>query len=203
MAKSDRLLLILNLLRSRRNLNASDLANECEVSERTIFRDIQALSGARVPIYFDGGYKFLTDAFLPPLNFTVDELLTLYIGLNSDLVESVDCLRKSAKQTLAKLESLVPEKIKVDYKKAKEQITVQSEKRHSGEGVALVFELLKQVMRAEKKIKLRYVSARSSKVIELVPKALLYKKGNWYLAGQIKKKIRYFRLDTIKNVSLS
>ncbi|MCK4427433.1 MAG: HTH domain-containing protein [candidate division Zixibacteria bacterium] len=78
MAKADRLLLILNLLRSRRNLKASNLAKECEVSERTIFRDIQALSEARVPIYFDSGYKLLTDAFLPPLNFTVDELLTVY-----------------------------------------------------------------------------------------------------------------------------
>ena len=203
MAKSDRLFFILNLLRSRRNLKASDLANECEVSERTIFRDIQALSEARVPIYFEDGYKLLTDAFLPPLNFTVDELIAICIGLNSDPVQSVDSLRKSAKQALAKLGSLLPEKIKVDYKIIEEQIAVQSEKRHSREGVALIFELLRQAIWSEKKIKLRYVSAHSSKVIKLVPKALLYKKGNWYLAGLAQKKIKHFRLDMIKNVSLS
>ena len=203
MAKADRLLLILNLLRSRRNLKASNLAKECEVSERTIFRDIQALSEARVPIYFDSGYKLLTDAFLPPLNFTVDELLTLYLGLNSQPVQSVDCLRKSAKQALAKLESLMPEKIKGDYKKAKQQITVQLAKKSFSQEVALIFELLRQAIRSEKKIKLRYISTHSSKVIELVPKALLYTQGNWYLAGQIHKKVRYFRLDTIRNVSLS
>jgi len=202
-AKADRLLLILNLLRSRRNLKAYDLANECEVSERTIYRDIQALSEARVPIYFDRGYKLLTDAFLPPLNFTVDELLTLYLGLNSNPVQSVDCLRKSARQALAKLESSLPDKIKVDYEKAKKQITVQLAKKSFSQEVALIFELLMQAIRSEKKIKLRYISPHSSKVIELVPEALLYKQGNWYVAGQIHKKVRYFQLDTIKNVSLS
>lgn len=202
MAKSDRLLLILNLVRSRRNLKASDLANECEVSERTIYRDIQAISEARVPIYFDSGYKLFADAFLPPLNFTVDELLTLYLGLNSQPVQSVGCLKKSAKQALAKLESLIPEKIRVDYKKAKEHITVQPEKKPPHEGVVLIFELLRQAIRSEKEIKLRYISAQSSKHIELVPKTLLFRKGNWYLAGLIRKKIKYFRLDMIKNVSL-
>lgn len=65
MSKTDRLLFILNLIRSRRNLKARDLAKECEVSERTIYRDIMDLSSANIPIYFDDGYKFLTDAFLP------------------------------------------------------------------------------------------------------------------------------------------
>ncbi len=66
-----------------------------------------------------------------------------------------------------------------------------------------MFELLRQAISQEKKIKLHCVSAHSSNVIELVPKALVYQKGNWYLAGEIQKKIRYFRLDMIKSVSLS
>jgi len=202
MGKSDRLLLILNLLKYRKNLKASDLANECEVSERTIFRDIQALSEARVPVYFDDGYKLLTDAFLPPLNFTVDEVLTLFLGLNSEPVQSVDCLRKSAKQALAKLESLIPEKIGFDYKKAKEHITVQPEKKPSCQGTAPVFELLRKAISSGEKIRLHFVSALFSDVIELVPKVLLYRQGNWYLAGLVQKKTRYFRLDMIKNVSL-
>lgn len=203
MGKSDRLLLILSLLRFRKNLRASDLAKECEVSERTIYRDILALSEARVPIYFDQGYKLLTDAFLPPLNFTVDELITLYLGIRSDPVQSVDCLRKSAKHALAKLESLIPEKIRADYERSKEGITVELEKESPPRPVALLFELLKQAIQSEKKIKLHYASVHSSKVIELVPKALLYKRGNWYLVGLILKNISYFQLDMIKNVTFS
>jgi predicted DNA-binding transcriptional regulator YafY len=99
MAKLDRLLLILNLLRSRRTLSATDLADECEVSERTIYRDIHSLSRARVPIHFDGGYKIVSDeTFLPTLNFTIDEFLSLYVGLSSYPVQSVGCFKRSAKQ---------------------------------------------------------------------------------------------------------
>jgi predicted DNA-binding transcriptional regulator YafY len=201
-AKSDRLLLILNLLRSRGNLKASDLANECEVSERTIYRDICALSEARVPIYFDHGYRLLTDAFLPPLNFTLDELLTISLGLSSDPVQSLSSLRRSAKQALAKIESLMPEKIKADYEKTKQKIVVQPGKRSSQKGKALLFELLRQAISQEKKIKLHGVSEHSSNMIELIPKALVYKKGTWYLAGEIQKSTRYFRLEMIKSVSL-
>ncbi len=203
MGKLDRLLLILNLLRTRRNLTASDLAKECEVSERTIYRDIQVLSEARVPVYFDSGYKLLTDAFLPPLNLTADELLTLYVGVHSPPVQSVNCFRKSARRALAKLESMMPDEIKGDYKQAKERIKFQPGNGDSYQGAELIFGLLKQAIWPERKIKLLYVSPLSSEVVELVPKSLLSKKGNWYLLGQVQNQTRYFRLDLIKNVSFS
>ena len=83
MAKYDRLLFLLNLLRSRRNLNAAAIAKECEVNERTIYRDIIALSEAHIPIYYDNGYKLASDNFLPTLNFNLDEYLTLKTVLES------------------------------------------------------------------------------------------------------------------------
>ncbi len=203
MGKTDRLLLILNLLRSRGNLTASDLASECEVSERTIHRDIKTLSEAKMPIYNDDGYKLLTADSVSALSFTVDELLSLYVGLSSNPVQSVDRLSKSAKQALSKLESSIPDKIKVAYEQAKRHITVRPERRRSHQSVALMFQLLSQAMWPEKKIRVRYASPDSSELIELVAKALLYKNGGWYLAGLTKKRIRYFRLDLIKEVSLS
>jgi predicted DNA-binding transcriptional regulator YafY len=203
MGKLDRLLLILNLLRSRRNLTASDLAKECEVSERTIYRDIQVLSEARVPVYFDEGYKLLTDAFLPPLNLTADEFLILYVGLNSSPVQSVHCFRKSAKQALAKFESMIPDEIKLDYENAKDRVKFQTDKTDAYQGAGLIFDLLRQAIWPERKIKLLYVSPLSSEEVELVPKSLLLKKGYWYLLGQVQNRTRYFRLDLIKNVSFS
>lgn len=203
MAKSERLLLILNLLRSRRSLRASDLANKCEVSERTIYRDIRALSEATVPIYFDRGYKLLGDAFLPPLNFTLDELLTLYVGLNSEPVQSVDSLRRSGKQALAKLESLIPESIRADYENAKKLIKVQPETQRSIKARALTFNLLRQAICSEKQIKLCYDSARSSEIIQLTPRSLIYQNGEWHLEGIAQRNRRRFRLGMIKNVSFS
>jgi predicted DNA-binding transcriptional regulator YafY len=202
MTKADRLLLILNLLRSKGNFTASDLASECEVSERTIHRDIKTLSEGKMPIYNDDGYKTLTADSLSTLSLTVDELLSLYVGLNSDPVQSVDHLSKSAKLALSKLESFLPQRAKADYQKAKKHIMVRPEKKRSHQGLAFMFGLLSRASWPEKKIKLRCVSPHSSEEVELVAKALLYKKGDWYLEGLTKKKIRYFRLDMIKEVSL-
>ena len=61
MAKYDRLLFILNLLRTRRNLNAAMIAAECGVTERSIYRDVIALSEANIP--FVKGKTWTTDAF--------------------------------------------------------------------------------------------------------------------------------------------
>jgi predicted DNA-binding transcriptional regulator YafY len=77
MTKAERLLYLINLIRSSRTLTSKQLAERCGVSERTIFRDINSLASARFPIYYDRGYKFLEGAFLPTLNMTEEELSML------------------------------------------------------------------------------------------------------------------------------
>jgi predicted DNA-binding transcriptional regulator YafY len=204
MEKIERLFFILNLLRSRGTLTTNDLADECEVSESTIYRDIQSLSEAHIPICCDNGYKVLGDeSFLPPINFTVDEFLTLHVGLSSHPVQAIEYFRKSAKQAQAKIESLVPQDIRADYEKAKGHVVFQPEKRCSHRGASLIFELLKQAIWPERKIKLKYVSPLFSEEVEVVPKSLLFKRGDWYLEGMDHHRIRYFRLEMIKDVSLS
>jgi predicted DNA-binding transcriptional regulator YafY len=203
MDRLQRLFLILDLVNSKRNLTACDLAKECNVSERTIHKDIHALSGARVPIYFDEGYKLVNNSSFPTLSFTFDEYLTLYTGLNSGPVQSVEPLRKSAKRALEKLESSIPQEVRTDYEKAKEHITVRPEIKTGRQGPSLIFQLFSQASWPDKKVRLHYLSPESAEVVELALRGLLYKKGKWYLAGLVQKEIRYFRLDMIKDLSLA
>ena len=64
--RADRLIALLMLLQARGRLTAAQLAAELEVSERTIYRDIDALSASGVPVYGDagreGGYR-LSDGY--------------------------------------------------------------------------------------------------------------------------------------------
>lgn len=87
MNKTDRLLAIVLELQSREVVRGGDLAALLEISVRTIYRDIQALSEAGVPIIGapGTGYSLMEGYFLPPIIFTVEEAVTLLIG--TDFIE--------------------------------------------------------------------------------------------------------------------
>jgi predicted DNA-binding transcriptional regulator YafY len=81
----DRLFGILLVLQRTRSVSATQLAQQFEVSTRTIYRDLQTLSGLGVPIYATrghrGGIRLLEGYFLPPLTFSRGEAIALLLGL--------------------------------------------------------------------------------------------------------------------------
>jgi predicted DNA-binding transcriptional regulator YafY len=105
MAKSDRLLCLVNLIKSNQNFTSKKLAEKCAVSERTIFRYINSLASASLPIYNDHGYKFMDSAFLPTINLTAEELSTLQFAFEFSPVKLDPGLSTLAKSILAKLEA--------------------------------------------------------------------------------------------------
>ena len=72
MNRIDRLFAILLLIQRKRRVRAIDLAQAFEVSERTIYRDMAALSESGVPIVAlpGAGYELVEGYYLPPLLFT-------------------------------------------------------------------------------------------------------------------------------------
>jgi len=87
MNRLDRVLGILLWLRSRKTVSAAELATQFEVSQRTIYRDIQALSELGIPVYAEmgraGGFRLLEGYFLPPVMFSVGEAVSLLLGLTA------------------------------------------------------------------------------------------------------------------------
>ena len=82
MRRADRLFQIVQLLKSRRLTTAADLAEELEVSTRTVYRDVQDLLESGVPIEGEAGvgYRLSKDYELKPMTFTVDEIEALVLG---------------------------------------------------------------------------------------------------------------------------
>ncbi len=110
MNRTDRLLAILLEFQGRRQLRAEDLAARFEVSVRTIYRDVGALTEGGVPIAaLPGiGYQLLDGYFLPPLLFTADEAAALALG-GGFVRDRVDtALRGMTNDALRKLEAVVP-----------------------------------------------------------------------------------------------
>ncbi len=85
MKRNDRLFGILLRLRGGHVVTANDLATRFEVSPRTIYRDVETLSGLGVPIYAErgrvGGFKLLDGYFLPALAFSSEEAISLTLGI--------------------------------------------------------------------------------------------------------------------------
>jgi predicted DNA-binding transcriptional regulator YafY len=202
MAKQNRLSLIVALLGRNGTMSASDLADKCGVSKTTIQSDIRLLSDARVAVHADGGYRLHDGESRFGLHLTMDEMLSLYLGLNSYPVQSVSCFREAAKRALSKIESQASPDINGDYELAKRHLAVQPEKSRPHEGAALIFELMRQSVWPRQKLELHYVSPSGSERVKLTPQGLVYKRDGWHLVGLASKSKRYFRLDFIKSVSL-
>src|SRR5262249_50547825 len=83
MRRADRLFDIIRILRAaRRPVTAATLADQLEVTPRTVYRDIASLQGSRVPIEGEAGIGYvLRPGFdLPPLMFTAEELEAVALG---------------------------------------------------------------------------------------------------------------------------
>jgi predicted DNA-binding transcriptional regulator YafY len=205
MSKYDRLLYVLNLLRGRPGLSANQLACECEVSERTIYRYINALSSANIPIYFDKGYRLLSDAFLPPLNLNLEDYLVLKTALSSSAFANQSPLRKQAKSVLAKIEASLNPSISKDLDKLKDVASVNVKSTSDFSKLSLMFKLIEQSILNRNSIKLVYESLKSGESSRDVdPYSLVFRRHAWYLVGfcHRQNEIRLFRLNRIKKISL-
>src|SRR5437764_15381068 len=101
---------ILLELQAREHARAEDLAQHFEVSVRTMYRDLEALSESGVPLLATPGkgYELMEGYFLPPLAFTATEAALLVLG-GEFIEQRVDVeLRRATRTALHKLASVLP-----------------------------------------------------------------------------------------------
>ena len=115
MRRADRLFQIIQILRrSTRPVTAAALAEELEVSKRTVYRDVADLIGQRVPI--DGeaglGYLLASDYDMPPLMLTPDEIEAVMLGAQWVAARSDKALANAARDVIAKIAAVVPEHLR-------------------------------------------------------------------------------------------
>ncbi|ABO90179.1 DeoR family transcriptional regulator [Aeromonas salmonicida subsp. salmonicida] len=110
--KSDRLFQLTNLLRAHQPLTARELAERLCVSERTIYRYMDDLSLAGIPVYGEAGLGYrLSEGFeLAPLQLSNAELEALITGVNLVAVLTGKGLADPARALLAKIEAALPER---------------------------------------------------------------------------------------------
>lgn len=114
MRRADRLFQLVQILRNKRSVTARELAERLEVSERTIYRDMQDLSLSGVPLEGEAGvgYHLRYSLDIPPLMFSSAEIEALVVGARMLRAWGGTELGQSAQSVLDKVYAVIPEELR-------------------------------------------------------------------------------------------
>jgi predicted DNA-binding transcriptional regulator YafY len=188
--------LVQALRRRRRPVTAAQLADELEISLRTVYRDIATLIAQGAPIEGEAGlgYVLKSGFFLPPLMFGEDEVDALILGLRLVAERGDAALERAAGDALAKITAVLPQEL--------EDVAATSGLL-AGPGAGTGSQhltLIRQAMRAEERLRLRYTDKKGVATERTVwPVALGFFEAAEVLAAwcETRQDFRHFRLDRI------
>ncbi len=201
MRRADRLFQIIQILRRRRVTTAARLAEDLEVSERTIYRDVRDLILSGVPIEGEAGVGYaLPRGFdLPPLMFTEDEIEALVLGARAVESFADPGLVKAAREVLAKVETVLPDRLKSRV----EESALYSVNFHPITDIAEQLARLRLAVRERRKVLFAYHRADGEGSLRTVrPLCLAFMAPRWLLTGwcELRDDFRSFRIDRMTDL---
>lgn len=206
MRRADRLFeLVQRLRRARpRATTARALAAALEVSERTIYRDIEDLSLQGVPIRGEAGVGYVLERGyeLPPLMFDEDEIEALVLGARVVRGWGDPALAAAAADALAKIESALPEPLRERVAGAALFALNLRPRRADGERLTT----LRHAVRARNRVCFAYRDAQGQASERTVqPLGLFYWGETWTLGAwcELRESFRNFRVDRIEHLAVA
>ncbi len=202
--KSSRLLSMLLLLQSAERRSARELAAALEVSERTVYRDVDALSASGIPVYAERGVYggiLLAAGYRKALTqFGEDEIRALFIsGSNplGDLGMGVD-----RERALEKLSGAMNDAQRKAAVKTRGRIHLDQRRWNQAEQPQAHLAALRLAVWDDRRVRLRYRD-RASNITERAvdPLGLVAKAGIWYLVARTDGAYRTFRAERILAVA--
>ena len=205
MKQMDRRLLILMRLREERPVRAADIAEECGCSVRTIYRDIDALCQAGVPVAAmpGEGYRMVEGYHLPPIAFTVEEAVQLLLGSELAVGLGTAPQRDAARAAAAKVEAVLQPDTRHEVERLRQRIRVSSWPRGD---VSRWLPLLQESVIDDRVVRLRYHSFSENEVTEreIEPHYLFFYGNDWHVVGhcRLRDGVRDFRVGRIQEAQL-
>ena len=205
MRKSDRLFQLTNILRKHQPITAKHLAEKLKVSERTVYRYVDDLSVAGIPIYGEPGVGYrLSEGFeLPPLQLTQGELEALITGVSLTAALTGKEVGASAHSLLAKIEAALPGG--VENTSDSESVVRVPAYYHRTE-VYPRWSAVHSAIRDKRWLKVKYRALSDNVTTRTVfPLGLFYWGGKWTLGCwcELRADYRQLRLDLIQHLELT
>ena len=210
MTSASKLITLIMLLQRQPNQKAAHLAEELDVSVRTLHRYFQMLDEMGIPIYSErgpnGGFSLVRGYRMPPLVFTPEEAVAVCLG--TGLVEQMwgQLYQDAARGALAKLENVLPDEQRDEVTWAKRSLVSAGLHRADLDLLSPLLEKLRRAVRERRRVSMVYRSGSSEQPARrgVDAYALVYRWGWWYVVGycQMRQALRSFRVDRVEELVL-
>jgi predicted DNA-binding transcriptional regulator YafY len=206
--KSDRLLSILLLLQTRGRVRADELARRLEVSTRTIYRDVESLSTAGVPVYAErgrhGGISLLDGFRTDVTGLTSDEARALFV-LAAQGTHSALGLDGALGSALRKVMAALPAPHRPAAELTSRRILVDPGRWLAGPQPAVDLDVLNTAVFTDRRLRIRYRHGGETATHRYTvdPYGLVAKAGTWYLVADRRARARLFRADRILDATVT
>ena len=203
--RADRLFDILRILRAvARPVTAAAIADELEVTVRTVYRDIVTLQARRIPIEGAAGIGYvLRRGFdLPPLMFTEDEAEAIAVGVRLLARTGDPGLQKAAESVLSKVTLVVPDPLR-EYLNASPVYVSKS-----GAPVPMRRDLpatIRHAIRDNRKMRIAYLDGDGRETLRVIqPFAVAYYVEATLICAwcELRRDVRHFRTDRVVNADV-
>ena len=185
------------------------MAKELGVATRTIFRDLDTLKQAGVPLVYEESeqrYRIPTNYYLPPTNFTPQEALALLVLCYELGDRSGLPFQTSARQAALKLESNLPSKLRAYVHELAEAVRIRLPQAGKSEGHESTYLKLLEAVGGKRTVRMKYhsLSEQDHIATKLSPYQLMFSRRSWYVAGRssLHREVRIFNLARIKDLEI-
>jgi predicted DNA-binding transcriptional regulator YafY len=201
--RGDRLLsILLQLQAAGGRVTAGELAERLEVSVRTIHRDVDALSGAGIPVYADrgrGGGISLLDDFRTDLTGLTEQEARALFSFGGPVIASQLGLGPVLEGALRKLLAALPEAQRTGARRARERLLVDPEPWRRRPEPAPHLDRVQDAAWSDERLRIAYRRGNGERRTRTVdPYGLIAKAGVWYLLAAVEGGLRTYRVDRIE-----
>jgi predicted DNA-binding transcriptional regulator YafY len=204
--RADRLLSIILLLQTRGKMTAKTLAEELEVSRRTILRDINALSFSGVPVYCEGGHGggiMLAEEYRTTLTgLNTLEVQSLFIAQNNEALRDVG-LGDAGERLFLKLLAALPKTHHSTADHIRQRLLIDPSWWWHETSLSPFWEEIQRAVYEDRMIKARYENF-DGQIAErtLAPYSLICKSSVWYLIAEREGELRTYRVNRFHSLQL-
>ncbi|MDO9084868.1 MAG: YafY family protein [Anaerolineaceae bacterium] len=204
--RADRLLSILMLLQSKGSLTAHELAQHLEVTERTIYRDVTALSTAGIPIYTTkgpGGGIALVEEYRSNLTgLRPDEVQALFLLSIPPALEQLG-VGETLRNAFLKLSLSLPKPAQKKQKLSPQRILLDAENWNRTDEAVPWLRVCQEAIQQQHKLEIIYRSEFNTDLEMLViPLGLVSKADRWYLIISRDERLRTLQVSRIRSARL-